>query len=209
LQLKDKIGKCIHCNAVFPFHQEIANFHKREEKKEPIKRPEGIDLVHFQNELDITLDQPYPVVNVIGFFFFILFGFLTTLIYFKKGISIFIPGGFLLGSMYCLYNIFTREKNKIHLSIDEHNLTVKWRPKKRMKDRVIDVQEIDQIYLRTDQTKTVYSLYLILNGIEGQKHMPLLPSFGTSLSKARYLEQEIEKHLGITDRKVPESNVDV
>ena len=44
---------------------------------------------------------------------------------------------------------------------------------------------------------------MILNGIEGQKHVPLIPVLG-SLSKARYLEQEIEKHLGIIDREVLE-----
>ena len=49
---------------------------------------------------------------------------------------------------------------------------------------------------------------MIVNGAEGQRHVVLIPKV-SSLSKAKYLEQEIEKHLGIKDRKVPESNVNV
>ena len=44
---------------------------------------------------------------------------------------------------------------------------------------------------------------MIVNGLEGQRHIRLIPSLN-SLSKARYLEQEIEKYLGIIDREVLE-----
>jgi len=207
LQLNDKIGKCTHCNAVFPFQKEIAHLFKEENKREEVSRPAGIDVVHFQDEIDFTIEQPAPVLDILGVIFLSLFGFLATLIYFKKGISILIPGFLWFGSAFCLYNILTRKKNKIYLNIDRNNLTVKWRPKKMMTDKVIDIQEIDQVYLKTDSMN--FSLHLILNGIDGQKHVPLINSVGNSLAKARYLEQEIEKHLGIKDRKVPESNVTV
>ena len=210
LQLNDKIGKCNHCNVVFPFHDNIANLLIHESPKEEVSKPEGIDVVHFQNELDFTIEQPYPVLNAIGLFTFLFFGFLFTMVYFKKGgdFLLFFSGFLFLAGIWNLYPILTRSKNKIYLNIDRHNLTVKWRPKKMIKDTTFDVQEIDQVYLKIIDGVN-YSLYVILNGIDGQKHIPLLHNIGTSLAKARYLEQEIEKHLGIKDRKVSESNVTI
>ena len=46
---------------------------------------------------------------------------------------------------------------------------------------------------------------MIVNSLEGQKHVDLIHHAGT-LSKAKFIEQEIERHLGIIDRKVPEEN---
>jgi len=47
-------------------------------------------------------------------------------------------------------------------------------------------------------------IYVIVNGSNGQKHQKLLSV--NTLTKAKYLEQEIENYLGIKDRKVLESN---
>lgn len=44
---------------------------------------------------------------------------------------------------------------------------------------------------------------MIINGADGQKHIVLISKV-LSLSKAKHLEQEIEKHLGIIDREVLE-----
>jgi len=209
MNINDKIAKCGECDAIFPFHHEIINFNKEVTKNDEVSRPEGIDLIHFQDELDITIDQPFPILASVGIFLFTFLSFIATLIYLKKGISVLIPGGLLMASAFCLYKVLTRRRNKIFINIDQHNMTINWRPKNGVKDRVIDVQEIDQIYIKADNSKTYCSLYLIVNGIDGQKHVPFSQGLNTSLSKARYLKQEIEKQLGITVRKVPESNVDI
>ena len=47
---------------------------------------------------------------------------------------------------------------------------------------------------------------MIVNGTTVQKYIPLIKNVG-SPSKARYLEQEIEKQIGITDRQVPEEAI--
>ena len=51
-----------------------------------------------------------------------------------------------------------------------------------------------------------YDIYMIVNGFEGQKNIKLIPNLD-SKSKALYMEQEIEKHLGIIDRAVLEETV--
>ena len=49
------------------------------------------------------------------------------------------------------------------------------------------------------------SVYMIVNSAMGQKHVKLISSVD-SLSKARFIEQEIERHLSIPDRRIPEEN---
>jgi hypothetical protein len=46
---------------------------------------------------------------------------------------------------------------------------------------------------------------MIINGLEGQKHEKLITV--NTLSKAKYLEQEIERYLQIEQRVVPEATV--
>ena len=47
---------------------------------------------------------------------------------------------------------------------------------------------------------------MIVNDLKGQKHVELIKSVN-SRTKAKYIEQEIEKQLGITDRRVPDEEV--
>ena len=50
-----------------------------------------------------------------------------------------------------------------------------------------------------------YTIHMIINGLEGQKHEKLMTV--KTLSKAKYLEQEIERYLKISDREVPEAGI--
>ena len=92
-------------------------------------------------------------------------------------------------------------KHKIHIGIDNRFLSIERRPKKFIQDKLYAINEIDQIY--TKKLDGLNAVYMIVNGDNGQKHVKLITRLD-SLSKARYLEQEIEKHLGIVDREVPE-----
>ena len=75
------------------------------------------------------------------------------------------------------------------------------RPKKFIKDKSYMVNDIDQVYLKKEHN--LYSIHMIVNNAMGQKHISLITGLN-SMSKARYLEQEIERHLDIVDRSVPE-----
>ena len=67
-------------------------------------------------------------------------------------------------------------------------------------------KKIDQLYLKPSQEMPGhYNIHMVINGMEGQKHERLMKV--SSLSKAKYLEQEIENYLGIENRAVPESGL--
>ena len=97
-------------------------------------------------------------------------------------------------------------RDSVH--IDNQNLHIERRPKKLAKDKTYAIHEIDQVYLKKDKTwegKKTTGVYMIVNSIEGQKHVELIKNVN-SRSKAKYIEQEIEKQLGIKNRRVPEED---
>ena len=104
------------------------------------------------------------------------------------------------------FNAFNYSKNKTYIDINDKFLNIKSRPKNFKKDRSYAVGDIDQLYIKPDSDGMGYfTVHMITNNIEGQKHEKLLTV--NTLSKAKYLEQEIERYLNIEDRKVPEAGV--
>ncbi len=199
ININDKIAKCGGCDAIFPFHEAVSEFTSQNTIKQEVIRPEGIDIFHFQDELDITIQQPMVGFDAFMGMMAAVF-FLVLELYFITGsFSFYWVMGFSLFPLYFLYNYMNRAKNKINLSVDDKQLTIKWRPKKFVKDKVFDIHDIDQIYVNKAN-----GVSMIINGDDGQQHVRLLHPLSTP-SKAKYLEQEIEKHLGITDRKVLEA----
>ena len=199
ININDKIAKCNTCDVIFPIQEEILDLVKIKTIKQEVLRPEGIDIFYYKNDLDITLEQPKGVLD--GLLLFPLFILPVLLGNFAQGyISFFWPVAFLMLGIAAIINL--RTKQKIYISIDDHKLSMKWRPKKFFKDKQYDVNEIDQIYIKKSNEGAV-SVMMIVNGIEGQKHIQLISGL-VSMSKARYLEQEIEHYLGIEDRAIPE-----
>ena len=205
LNINDKIAKCDDCNVVFSFQETIKNLLTgKEEVKQKIIRPEGIDLFYFQDELDITIQQPYSilegVVGGIGIPLALLF---MVLAFLKPGLfPIIIAAFFSLISAYPIYSWINHSKQKIYISINDQFLNIEWRPKKGNKDKSYDRYDIDQFYVSRNPNTGYFEIRMVLNGLEGQKHVGLFPVM--NLTKAKYLEQEIERHLGITNKKVLE-----
>jgi len=207
ININDKIAKCDACGVVFSFEKEIAQLTKTPRVKQEIIRPEGIDMFHFQNELDFTFQQPYSGLDAILSIFVIPFAPLSALIYYKKGGNWIIPTIVLLLMLaYVIYTWFQHKKNKVYVNIDERFVNTQWRPKKGTKDQSYDRTDIDQLYVKIVPGAGKYGVYMIVNGLEGQKHVLLIPNIAGK-SKALYVEQEIEKHLGIIDREVLEETV--
>ncbi len=210
ININDKIAKCNSCDVVFPFANEIEKLLNPTTIKQEVLRPEGIELFKYKNDLDITVDQPQSVAEVLIVLIFLpIVIFFCLMFYLNEGASPIWPFGATLFWILAMINLFANsKKNKIYITIDEKLLDIKWRPKKFNKDLKFNVDEIDQLYTKTgtDSNGTGFNhVYMIVNGKEGQKHVRLL---GTkTLSKARYLEQEIEKHLGIKDRIIPEEKI--
>ena len=204
IHLEDKIAKCKDCGVVFSFQREINQLSKPNRIKQEILRPEGIDIFQFKNELDFTIQRPYTILDGILGGLGIPLALIFTVAFIFKGGNLFIPAiiSWLI-SAYPIYNWITHSKRKIHVNIDERAINIQKRPKGTTKDQSYDRIDIDQLYIKRNQGTGHYEIYMIANALEGQKHIRLIPNVD-SKTKARYLEQEIEKYLGIIDREVLE-----
>jgi len=204
INIQDKIAKCNKCHGIFSFENTIQTF-VNNKTKESVLRPEGIEMFEFHEEIDFTIRQPFPSLMILPLTFLPLFALLFTAIFFKGKVGLVLPAIFWFLTFLSLYYSVNRSEHKIFLSINDQELSIKWRPKNFNKDKVFDVREIDQLYIKSIHSN-YYSVFMIVNGIDGQKHEELISSVG-SRSKARFLEQEIERYLNIPDRPVPEETV--
>lgn len=208
LNLQHKIAKCASCDVLFSIEEEVESIKVTKETKQEIFRPEGIDLFFYKDDLEISVQQHIQGIDAFGIVILPLLALLTIAVYFfgKTSISAFFPIVSSLGASYFLYKGFNYSKNKSYIDINDQSLSIKSRPKNFKKDKTYAADEIDQLYLKhaTDGSG-YYSIHMIINTLEGQKHEKLLTV--NTISKAKYLEQEIERYLNIEDRAIPESNI--
>ena len=201
ININDKIAKCNNCNAVFSFHSIIAPLTKDTEKmRQEVLRPEGIEIFHYKDDLDISIKQPFTVLEGVALPLIFFFTLLSTMIFFKEGKAMWFAIASWIASTLMLANLFTRSKHKIHINITDRDFLIEWRPHKLTRSKSFDVQDISQLYINKYNG---YALNIIVDTPNGQKHHRLMSGLA-SLSKVQYMEQEIERHLGIKDRSVPE-----
>jgi hypothetical protein len=200
ININDKIAKCQQCNVVFSFQKEVTHLLKKDQAKQEVLRPEGIDVFRFKNELDISMGQPITVLEIFAVSLLPLFVSVFTVLFFKEKIGLVMPVISWLLAFAAIVNFAQHSRHKVLLNISDRFLTIKWRPNKLHKDQYYPVQDIDQVYVKNEHEQ--FHIYLILNGVEGQKHVKLIGGLD-NVSKARFLEQEIEWHLGIENRDVP------
>ena len=208
INLQNSLAKCGGCDVIFSIEEEVASLKPKEEMKQEFFRPEGIDLFYFKDDLEISIEGHPNNWDISWFGFFLLVTGIALLLHFDKGYSFIIPLLSILGTLYFTYKLFNYKKNRVYIDVSDHGLTINGRPNNYKKEQTFLAEEIDQIYLKNSATQasmkgTLYlDLYLIINGPKGQYHEQLLAV--STLAKAKYLEQEIEKYLGIENRKVPE-----
>lgn len=201
INLQNSVAKCSSCNVVFSIEEELESVKNNNQIKQETIRPEGIDLFYYKDDLEIAVQQHIHGIDAFGVIIFPLLSFFSLLIYFLKEIPAIVPIVLTTGAVYFIYKAFNYSNNKTYLDINHNSLTKKSRPKNLKKDRTFDAGDIDQLYLKNaNDGYPHYSIYMIINGLEGQKHEKLLTV--NTLSKAKYLEQEIERHLNIQNRKV-------
>ncbi|MFK8103995.1 MAG: hypothetical protein AB8G15_15790 [Saprospiraceae bacterium] len=203
INIHDKLAKCHSCAAIFSFEETLESIITRAPITQEVIRPEGIDIFHFKDALDITIQQPITAIEGIALGLIPMLSLMLTGIYFTKDIALVIPVIFWLLTALLMYNLLTRSRQKIHVTVEGGQLSLIWRPKKFHQDRHYKVEEIDQLYVKG--YGGYCNVYMIFNGEEGQRHIPLIRGLD-SLSKARYLEQELETHLKIKDRAIPEES---
>ena len=208
LNLQNSVAKCGSCNVIFSIEEEVEKVKSKKGMKQEVFRPEGIDLFFYNDDLEISVQQHIQGVDLYGLMIFPFIAILTIGIFFlgEHSIHPFIPFIFSMGSLYFIYKGLNYSKNKTYIDINDKSLSIKSRPKNLKKDKTYSADEIDQLYLRYSSDGMGHiTIHMIINGVEGQKHKELLTV--NSLSKAKYLEQEIERYLNIEDRKILEAHL--
>lgn len=214
LNIHSHIGKCTNCNKIFSFSEEVDNLVHKDVVSQEILKPEGIEIWQYQDELDVSVEQPWSIGEILALTFFPGFVFALLGIVIENVTPTALTRAALIAFLimsfvaYIAY-FFIRKRHRVYIHIDEHDLYVERRPRKFVKDKRYAIDEIDQVYIKNVKSSSnganTIGLYMIVNGLDGQKHVTLINSI-KSRSKAKFLEQEIEKHLNIKDRRVPEEN---
>ena len=201
LNIQDKIGKCSSCDSVFSFENTLVSLAPLDATPD-LKRPQGIDFIELNDEIEFSLTPPYSVWHSISGFVFPLVVAGLIGIYFDKGyISLlYYAGAFSAISLYSIYRLIRTKYEKIYVTIDKNDLHIIRRPDNANSDKKFSIVEIEQVYIKLDPNGG-WALHMVLNKVDGQKHVKLIERF-TDYSKAKYLEQEIERYLGIENRKV-------
>lgn len=204
INIHDKIVKCGSCATVFSFEQEVKHLAQLNETIAPeiVVRPAGIEKSYFHDELELSMKQPTGDVWIALAIGMVFIAGLIYLVSLKKGFSVYWPAGMVGLALCFFYKYWNSPKEKIYANIDAEYLTIQYRPNNFVKDKLIANREIEQLYTKT-LASNYYSLYAVLNTREGQKHVELIKYMDTR-NNARYIELELEKYLGIEDRRLPE-----
>jgi len=204
INIHDKIAKCGSCATVFSFEQEVKQVAELSEKvkQEVVVRPAGIEKSYFHEELELSMKQPTGGIWIAFTFLLASIVVLAFLVHLKKGSPIYWSAGWGSLALFFFYKYRNSPNEKIYTTIDEEYLTIQYRPKNFVKDKIVATREIEQLYVKT-LASNYYSLYAVLNTRDGQKHERLIQYIDTR-NNARYIELELEKYLGIEDRRLPE-----
>ena len=204
LNINDKIGKCGSCQAVFSIEKDIQGLQLNKQKiKQEILRPEGIELFEFKEELEISFEQPMN-----GFEWVM---FIVVMIAFMGGsiVSIetqnvypFLAFAIVPTILSILYYIRRKSKHRKFIFIDDHYLSIMWRPNLFNTNQRYAIDDISQLYVKFNPNMGDWQLRMIIDEGHGQKHVKI--SSVNTASKAKYLEQVLEAQLGIQDVVVPE-----
>lgn len=213
LNIQTHVAKCNSCDVIFSFSNYVEQLSNQHHISQEVLQPEGVELWHFQDEMDIAVEQPWGSLEIILVSLFPLLVLMVTgaIIELTASTGLTQPAMITLWLTSLIAYIsyfFIRKRHKIYVHIDSHDLYIERRPKKFVKDKRYAVQDIDQVYIKNVTASSGakgIGVFLIVNGPEGQKHVELIKSVSTR-SKAKYIEQEIERHLGITDRRVPDED---
>ncbi len=201
INIHDKIAKCGDCNVVFPFQNMIKGREEPQKVKQDILRPEGIDLFYYKDELELTFRKSFSPLDIV----FSVVGFqlsLTTLIIGVGSGASFI--GMLIALLpisFLIFFLIQRFRQKMHLSINDRRLIIYSKPNFLSKNRSYRIQDINQVFVKKETTAPIWSVMMMIDEGKGQK--PVKLSTLKSASKAKFLEQEIERHLGIQNVDVP------
>jgi len=205
LNINDMIAKCQCCDSIFSIKKIVSELQAKTDSlyTDEIGRPEGIELNYFHNEFEITARQPLPIFDIIMACSAPLFLFIGLGLFFGDGAIIGLPVATIsaIVLVWSIVKLIRSKSNRVYVTINDHSLDVAYRPKNFVKDQSFLVSEIEQAFVKADPVMGGHAVYLVINDPNGQSQKRLMGGM-KSLLKAKYIEQELERKLGITNKKV-------
>ncbi|MDQ3015981.1 MAG: hypothetical protein M3R25_04565 [Bacteroidota bacterium] len=215
INIEKTLAKCGHCDHVFSFDHDPAT-----KKLIPAAvLPKGVEILKLRSELDIRLKWTETTSKGGKFFmaFFTIFWNLIVLPFAigailsgTWGILLFLSAHLAVG-LGLLWNLATLYVNQTSISITKRQLRIRTTPLKSFlwKSKEIDIDTIEQFYVTryvqsttNDNPNYAYALYAIID--TGEK-ISLVR--GMNRETQIYVEQEIERFLGIKNKKVPKESL--
>ena len=213
ININSTLAKCSHCGTVY-FIKDDAFFLGDRSGRPEMMIPEGTEVLHLPSSLDIRVDRYKSATKSELYFktFFSLFWNFVVLIF----VVSFIATGFWLPLLFLSFHIIIgigsfvvllqTILNHTDIIIDEHHLKISNRPIRGFwnKDKAFNKADIKQLYVSIYVSSTTngnpnyaYGLYAIFK--DGKK-LQLVK--GMNKETQLYLEQELERFLGIKDTHV-------
>lgn len=201
INIHDHIGKCGQCNTVFSIETQIEHL-KQKSKNELLKKPKGLEVFKFGNEVEFSLNQPLNILEVLGVTLIPFLAIVLTIPWLTKSASYILPLTAWSVAILFILNVLTLKWQKLYFIIDKRRkkFDVIRKPRKLYRNTSYDLSEIVQFYVSKPAD---YALTMVLNTPNGHKHINLVTGY-KKVSEVRYLEQELEEHLGIENKTVPE-----
>ena len=207
IDLSQKIAKCHSCNALFSIEEFIGNLKSKEASTKPIDQPAEVEKFYFGEELDLTISQSASALEVIVASLAPLFVFIGVALYSKEKVGLFLPIISILVFAVVITSLLNLKRHKTYLKISEEELKIEHRPKKLRKDKSLNSRRIDQVYVYSHPNAADgslnFGLKAVMDEVGGKKHVEFIKGLKT-VRAAKYIEQEIEKHLDIPNEKMLE-----
>lgn len=207
INLNQLIATCNSCNALFSVEEDVAKLKTKVKLNQEFDQPVEVEKFYFGNELDLSVSQSISGLEGIAAYLFPFLALMGGLLYYKGKITFIFPLICLIIFAVGLISLINLKKHRTQIKVTEDDVIVENRPKKLRKDKRFNSRDINQLYVFTHPNasdgSTNYGLKIVVDGVEGQTHQQLLKGLKT-LREAKFIEQEIEKHLKIVNKKMLE-----
>lgn len=204
INLDRAIAKCTNCNAVFSFAD---RFPAATPPKLKVDRPENIQVTRSTNELTIVRKWFGPIFFFFAFFSVFWNGITWTFVLIAISTGNYSMLAFislhLVVGLGVLYYTAALLLNSTEIRVGRRYLSVKNSPLPFPGNCTVPVGRIEQVYCKEKISRgrnrsVTYEIYAIAEQDRRQDIIKGLPS----AEEAVFLEQEIERFLGIEDRPV-------
>lgn len=209
IDLTGKVAKCQHCNNVFSFAGKVSYESQAAQERLPIGIPKGFQIQRSVEGFQIV--RSWFTAAIIPLTFFCLFwnGFMAVWFYIAISQKTYVMAlfGILHGAvgLGMLYATIAGYLNKTYITIAYDSVSILHKPLPSLGQKKIPRQELKQLYSKD-------SMY---HGKHGREHhsfsvqaltrqgqvIEFISGLQTS-EEALYIEQEVEKYLGIKDESV-------